>query len=512
MAVDTIKAAPDVPIARPLIIGSKRNALIFIAALTVLRLVTAAWLPLAFDESYYWLWAKNLAPGYYDHPPLIAVAIHIGTLLFGDTAFGVRFIPLAASIAASWAVWEAGETILPGRTAGATACSLYNATLMVASQSMAATPDSLMLPAAAFLLLAQAKLAATGNGAWWLVAGAALGVAFLAKLTAFFMAAGLCTWLIFSRDGRAWLASPWTYLAIAVALVCFAPVVYWNATHDWIAFRFQFGRTVSGGFAPGYALEFLAGQAALASPLILLAAGMALVQDARNGFKTKTLSIAGAQTWPALFYFAIHALHDRVQGNWPSFLYPALAVLAASALLADGGPSRWRAAVKLSRRLALPTAALILSVAYVQAFSGLLRSGHRDPIARMTAVGILPVAADIATIAKRDGDAGIVTTSYAPTGWLSFYLVPKLPVMQINEDYRWLQAPVAPAGLLKVPLLYVTEHPDRELPRARAEFAHVRFVAALPRRRNGVTIDVFYLYTVSGFHGAPPRVANAAER
>ncbi len=510
MAVETLSAARGAP---PLITGSRRNALIFIAALTVLRLVTAAWLPLAFDEAYYWLWAKNLALGYYDHPPLIAAAIRIGTLVFGDTEFGVRFVPFAASIAASWAVWEAAETILPARAAGATACSLYNATLMIASQSMAATPDSLVLPAAAFLLLAQAKLAARRNGAWWLMAGAALGLALLAKLTAFFMAAGVCTWLALSRDGRSWLASPWTYLAAVIALLGFAPVIYWNATHDWIAFRFQFGRTVSGALSPGYALEFLAGQAALASPFVLFAGGAALIKDVRSWFATKTLSIAAAQALPAVIYFAFHSLHDRVQGNWPSFLYPTLAVLAASALLAGDAPSKHGAALKLSRRLALPAAVLILLVAYVQAVSGLLRSGHKDPIARMTAVGFAAVADDIAQVAKRDRDAGIVTTAYAPTGWLAFYLVPKLPVMQITEEYRWLQAPPAPAKLLQAPLLYVTEHPATELPHVRSSFANTRFIAALARARNGVMIDNFYVYAVSGFRGTSiPRIANAPAR
>ena len=33
---------------------------------------------------------------------------------------------------------------------------------------------------------------------------------------------------------------------------------------------------------------------------------------------------------PAAVYFLWHSLHDRVQGNWPSFLYPAIAIAAAA--------------------------------------------------------------------------------------------------------------------------------------------------------------------------------------
>ena len=40
--------------------------------------------------------------------------------------------------------------------------------------------------------------------------------------------------------------------------------------------------------------------------------------------------------WVGLGYFFDHALHDRVQGNWPCFLYPALSILAADAFAATG--------------------------------------------------------------------------------------------------------------------------------------------------------------------------------
>jgi 4-amino-4-deoxy-L-arabinose transferase-like glycosyltransferase len=510
MAVDTFSAAGRVPAALPLISGSKRNALILIGVLTILRLVTAASLPLAFDEAYYWLWSKNLALGYYDHPPLIAFAIRAGTLLFGDTGFGVRFLPLVLSVAAGWAVWEAAEAILPGKAAGPAACILYNATLMVASQSMAATPDSLVLPAAALLLLAQAKLVETRNGVWWIAAGGALSVAFLAKYTALFLAAGIIVWLALAIEGRVWLKSPWPYLAAAMALCGFAPVLYWNATHNWLSLKFQLGRSVSGGFTLGYAAEFLAAQVALASPFVLFAAGVALFDDARAWPRTKSISIPAAVAWPALAYFAFHSVHDRVQGNWPSFIYPALAVLAVSALLAEEKPSVWAGALRLSRQLAFPAAVLILLVAYVQAFSGVLKLGHKDPIARITAVGFAPVAEEISAVAKRQGDAGIVTTSYAPAGWISFYLAPKLPVLQVTETYRWLATPIASPKLLQSPLLYVSQHPASDLPRARAAFANVRFVKTLTRVRNGAAIDTFTLFSVSGFHGKEtPRIANA---
>ena len=69
-----------------------RNTALTVLALVALRLVAAAWTPLTFDEAYYWMWSKNLAGGYYDHPPAVAYVIRAGTMIAGDTELGVRLV------------------------------------------------------------------------------------------------------------------------------------------------------------------------------------------------------------------------------------------------------------------------------------------------------------------------------------------------------------------------------------------------------------------------------------
>ena len=78
-----------------------RQTWLAIAALVLVRLVSAAITPLSFDEAYYWTWAKHLAGGYYDHPPMVALVIRLGTLMFSDTAFGVRIVSILASLVVS---------------------------------------------------------------------------------------------------------------------------------------------------------------------------------------------------------------------------------------------------------------------------------------------------------------------------------------------------------------------------------------------------------------------------
>ena len=51
------------------------------------------------DEAYQWLWSKHPALSYYSKPPMIAYAQWLGTHLWGDNEFGVRFFsPVIAAM------------------------------------------------------------------------------------------------------------------------------------------------------------------------------------------------------------------------------------------------------------------------------------------------------------------------------------------------------------------------------------------------------------------------------
>src|ERR1700736_4933316 len=171
------------------------NTVLTILALVVLRLVAAAYTPITFDEAYYWMWSKNLAGGYYDHPPMVALVIRLGTMIAGDTELGVRLVSILLALPMSWAVYHAAGVLFGGKRVAATAAILLNVTLMTAVGTMIVTPDAPLLVAASFLLFALAKVLETGRGAWWLAVGAAAGAALLSKYTALFFRPAILIWL-----------------------------------------------------------------------------------------------------------------------------------------------------------------------------------------------------------------------------------------------------------------------------------------------------------------------------
>jgi hypothetical protein len=369
---------------------------------------------------------------------------------------------------------------------------------MMASQGIGATPDALVMAASACLLMCLAELEQTKNGRWWLLAGFALGMALLAKYTAFFLALSVCLWLVLWSKGRCWLKSPWPYFAAVLALAFLVPNLIWNAAHEWMSFRYQFGRVVAGTPRPQHLLEFLAGQLALASPFVFALAAVGLVSATREW--NSRLSTVLALVWPPVLYFCLHSMHDRVQGNWPSFIYPGLAILAASPIhpVHNSKPI-----IGWLGRLAIPVAIPILVVCYLQTWTGLLPLGKSDPIARMTAVGFEPVAKDISALAKAEDAAALVTTRYTNTGWLAFYVPAHLPVLQAAEEYRWSDAPAAGPELLMQPLLYVTQRPERELRVVSRYFSQIALKGCVPRVWSGITVDTFCFYRLSGFRGRP---------
>ena len=119
-----------------------RRVALVVAGLVALRLIAAAVTPLTYDEAYYWTWSQHLAGGYYDHPPMVALVIRLGTLIAGDTEFGVRLVAVLLALPMSLAVYRACQLLFRDDAIAASATLLLNATLMVAAGTLIVTPDA----------------------------------------------------------------------------------------------------------------------------------------------------------------------------------------------------------------------------------------------------------------------------------------------------------------------------------------------------------------------------------
>jgi 4-amino-4-deoxy-L-arabinose transferase-like glycosyltransferase len=470
-----------------------------VLALVVLRLGAAALTPLTFDEAYYWMWSKHLAGGYYDHPPMVAVVIRLGTMLAGDTELGVRLVSILLTLPMSWAVYRSAEILFGGRRVAATAAILLNVTLMAAVGTMIVTPDAPLLVAASFVLFFLAKVLETGQGAWWLAVGVAVGAALLSKYTAMFFGPAILIWLAAVPKLRRWFASPWPYLGGLVAFAIFAPVILWNADHHWVSFIKQIGRARIEDFRPTFIAELIPTQIVFATPLVWILGSMGLYAlFRRNSGALAARALVSATFWTIVLYFVWHSLHARVEANWFAPVYPAFAIAAAVAAHVTPWDARGQRLADFCLRWAAPSGVLMFVLLIVQANTGALSGYRRDATVRSVGVGWRELAGEIETVRVRVGAACVLAPDYGTTGWLAFYLPKGTCVVQPTQRIRWVNMPEPDPAQLSGKLLYVDEVRSGVPLYLDQTFSHIERVAEVPRKRGPLTIETYGLDLVDG--------------
>jgi 4-amino-4-deoxy-L-arabinose transferase-like glycosyltransferase len=470
-----------------------------LAAITLLRLLMAAVTPLSPDEAYYWVWSRALAPGFLDHPPMVAIWIRAGTLLAGDTDFGIRLLAPLSALAGSLMIHRAGEDLL-GPGVGWRAVLLGNATLLFNLGGMSMTPDTPLLFFWTAALWALARLHRTGRPMWWLVAGIATGLAMDSKYTAILLIPATAAWVVIVPAERRWLRHPVPYVGALIAAVLFLPVLGWNASHGWASFAKQFGR--AGDFNPAHAAQFiaelLAGQFGLFTPGIAVlgvAGAWAALKGAWRGSPGWAL-LACVTVIPALVFLE-HALGDRVQANWPGVLLPG-AVIAAAGL--GEGWARWR----------MPSAALGLALTAVisvqGAFAPLSLPVRLDPL--LLRLGGWPELADqVAREAQVQHADLVVADNYGVAALMARLLPPSLPVIGLDARWALFDLPDATATAAGHTGLLIRSA-RRHDPPTDARWSAVAAAGDLDRTRGGMVAEAFRLYRVTG--AEPPLAPTAS--
>jgi 4-amino-4-deoxy-L-arabinose transferase-like glycosyltransferase len=481
-----------------------RGTAAVIAGLVLLRLIAAAWTPLTFDEAYYWMWSKHLAGGYYDHPPMVAVVIRLGTLIAGDTEFGVRLVSVLLALPMSWAVYRTAELLFGGTRIASSAVLLLNATMIVSVGTLIVTPDAPVLVASSFVLLTLAQVLATGRGVWWLGVGLAVGVALLSKYTALFFGPAILIWLIAVPKLRRWLISPWPYLGGLVAFAVFSPVIWWNAEHQWVSFIKQLGRAHIDSFNPSYIAELLPTQIAFATPLVFILGAMGLYAlTRRDAGAWPSRLLVSATLWVIVLYFVWHSLHARVEANWFAPVYPAFAIAAAVAAHLVPWQARARRTVDFCLRWAGPVGVVMFTALVVQANTGLLSGYHRDATVRSVGVGFKELAGDIDALRARTGASCLLAPDYGTVGWLTFYLPAGRCVTQSGQRIRWVNMPEPSPAQLAGPLLLIGEENAAQQSELQARFSRIDKIATLTRKRGPLVIEDVELDLLSGARGDP---------
>lgn len=297
-------------------------------------LVSTAWLclvmPVFAQEAYYWSYAQFPDLSYFDHPPMVAWLIWLGTSVFGDGVVGLRLGTLVCSVGAGWIglLWLRQLQMEPWIRSAWLVCSM--AMPMLAVSHFLTTPD----PPLVFFWTATVYAlwrARDGGLGWWTLAGFAAGCSLLSKYAGAFLAvSGVLLLLADPAMRRQWLR-PGPYLGVLVAAVTFLPVVVWNVSNDFESFRFQTeGRWSQAHLGWRWLGDYVGGQIGVVHPVIAL-----LLPAACWWLGKRALQRDVPALWllvlalPMPLFFLANSLFIQVKVNWltPCFLPMAASVL-----------------------------------------------------------------------------------------------------------------------------------------------------------------------------------------
>ncbi len=207
---------------------------IFLIALAAVRLVLIGQMELMPDEAYYHLWSQKLDWWYFSKGPGVALAMRLGTTLFGHGEFGVRFLSPLLSFGTSLILFALGRRLYGEKVAFWTVV-LINLTPIfnVGSLLLTIDPLSIFFWTAALYTIWRALENSPEFSLWWPLTGLLIGFGWLAKMTNAAMLASIVLLLLLTPRyrGEFFRAGFWSMLLAFAPFV--AEFVWWQQSHAW---------------------------------------------------------------------------------------------------------------------------------------------------------------------------------------------------------------------------------------------------------------------------------------
>jgi len=293
---------------------------VFIAVYFLWRLVylAAGRIELSEDEAYQWLWSKHLALSYYSKPPLIAYLQFLGTSIWGDTEFGIRFLSPVLAVMLSIILLRFMARQGYAR-AGFWLIVILGATPLMGLGTTLLTVDA---PSVFFWVAAMiAGWGAIQSGSLreWGWMGLWLGLGLLSKYTAVVQLASLAIFLAVWPRARGHWRTPGPYLALGIALLAFLPVIWWNIQHDWITVTHlaeRGGLDNTWQYQPKFLGEFLLTEFGLLNPVFFCATLWACFAFRRKFRQQPSLLYLFCMGAPLFLFYFLFTIRGRVLPNW----------------------------------------------------------------------------------------------------------------------------------------------------------------------------------------------------
>lgn len=296
----------------------KHHRVLFYACWLVLGFAQAALTELQDDEAYYWVYGQFLDWGYFDHPPMIGLLVKAGYSILPNE-LGVRLFPLLLNFLSLVIIEK-----LMGRKNPFLFYVIAISIAVLQVTGFIAVPDIPLIFFTALFFLCYNRFA--GERTLWntLLLGISIALLFYSKYHAVLIVLFtlLSNWKLFTRYQ--------TYLAGFIALLLFAPHLWWQYQHDWVSIRYHLFESNVNAYKLSFTGDYILGQLLLPGPIagfILLPAAM-LYKPVNPTEKALKYTMAGIYV-----FFLLSSFRGKVEANWTSPALVPLFVLSHQFLL-----------------------------------------------------------------------------------------------------------------------------------------------------------------------------------
>ena len=280
---------------------------VFIAFWFLINILPAGLAELTSDEGYYWFLSSVLEWGYYDHPPMLALLVRIGTII-APGELGVRLLNVVFSTAGLILLFK----MIPDdpklhRLAYLIILSIF----MLSFLAIVVFPDGPLLFFSLLFLYGYRRFLEREGASAILLMGVAMALMAYAK----YHGALVVVFTILSNPRM--LRSRAFYAAGAVALILFLPHLWWQYQHEFVTFRYHLmGRSRSPTVT--YVVDYFLRQLFAIGPALIF---VPFVVKVRDPFE-RALKFIAAGT---LLFFLVMTLRGVVEIHWTSIaLYPLI--------------------------------------------------------------------------------------------------------------------------------------------------------------------------------------------
>jgi hypothetical protein len=304
--------------------------LYFLAALFLINIIQATFTELIFDEAYYWYYAQNLSWGYFDHPPMVAFLIHLGSLLFNGE-LGIRFMSCLLGVGTFLLIWALIDDPKKKDFIPHFFILMFSMTLLNA-YGFFILPDTPLLFFTALFLWVYKKFLKSPNYLISIVLGLVLAALMYSKYHAF-----LVIFLVFLSNLKL-ARSKFAWLAVFVSLICYTPHFLWLYNNDFVSIKYHLFER------PNRPYEFMDFTLGFFLNLVAIF-GLTFPWIYRSLFRTKAadLFIRALMfvSYGILLFFFASSFQRRVQTQWIIIICIPMAILTYQYMLQNPSTRRW---------------------------------------------------------------------------------------------------------------------------------------------------------------------------